>query len=235
MKKWLANSVESIAWFNQAKINLKHWLKGQLRAIKKLERDDLDLANAGQWPDSVKIFSLICIVAGVVFASHWLLLSNYKEELNLARQEQTQLLEDYRLRSFQAANLPAYQQQMRIMEETFSGLLAFLPTGNEIPRLLDDIQQLAGTQRLEILELNLKDAEDNNFYSQLPFELVVRGDFHRLANFMAGMSNLDRIITLHNFTLKPVKPGSSSLNLVVDAQTYRYDQQGKKANEGRRD
>ena len=70
MKKWPANSVESIVWFNQVKVNLKHWLKGQLRAIKKLERDDLDLANAGQWPDSVKIFSLICIVAGVVFASH---------------------------------------------------------------------------------------------------------------------------------------------------------------------
>ena len=216
MKKWLAS--------------IRYWLKGQVRAIKKLERDDLDLANAGQWPDSVKIFSLILVVSGVVFASHWLLLSSYKEELTLARQEQAQLLEDYRLRSFQAANLPAYQQQMRIMEEAFSGLLAFLPTSNEVPRLLDDIQQLAGTERLEILALNLREAEDNNFYSQLPFELVVRGDFHHLTSFMAGISNLDRIITLHNFTLQPVKQGSSSLNLVVDAQTYRYEQQKNKIN-----
>jgi len=235
MKKWLANLNKPIVWVTQAKIKVRYWLKGQIRAIKKLERDDLDLANAGQWPDLVKALSLFLVVIGVVLASHWLLISSYKEALAIARQEQEQLLEDYRLRSFQAANLSAYQQQMRIMEEAFSGLLAFLPTENEIPRLLDDIQQLASTQRLEILELNLKESEDNNFYSQLPFEIVVRGDFHRLANFMAGMSNLDRIITLHNFTLKPVEQRSGRLNLVVDAQTYRYDQQINKAAEGGRD
>lgn len=233
MKKWLAKQVENNVWITQTTTKVKHWLNGQKRAVKKLERDDLDLANAGQWPDIIKIISLTAVITGVVFASHWLLISSYKEELTQARQEQEQLLEDYRRRSFQAANLSAYQQQMRIMEEAFSGLLAFLPTGNEIPRLLDDIQQLANLQRLEILELSLKEPEENNFYNQLPFEIVVRGDFHRLANFMAGISSLDRIITLHNFTLKPVKQGTNSLNLVVDAQTYRYDQQEKNTTRGR--
>ncbi|GLR63693.1 type 4a pilus biogenesis protein PilO [Marinospirillum insulare] len=234
MNKWLANLKEKTRWISQLLAALKPWFKAQLRAIKKLERDDLDLANSGQWPDLVKIFSLILVVSSVVFAGHWLLISSYKEELAFAQQEQEELLESYRLRSFQAANLAAYQQQMRIMEETFSGLLAFLPSGNEVPRLLDDIQQLADEQRIEILTLNLKDPKDNNFYSQLPFEIEVRGDFHRLANFMVGISNLDRIITLHNFTLQPVNKGSSQLRLNVDAQTYRYDQTTNSASQGGR-
>lgn len=221
-------------WLNKIKVRellplaarqkIRLWFKGQLRAIKRLERDDLDLANAGQWPDTIKALSLLLIVGGVVFASHWLLLSSYKEELASARQEQQDFLEDYRRRSFQAANLTAYQQQMRIMEEAFSGLLAFLPTENEIPRLLDDIQQLADQQRIEIQALSIKQPEQQNFYTRLPFEIKVGGDFNRLSSFIAGISSLDRIITLHNFTLTPTLPGTNNLNLVIDAQTYRYDQ-----------
>lgn len=234
MKQWLIKLGENNLMLVQAKHKVMQWVKGQIRAIKRLERDDLDLANAGQWPDLIKILSLLTIVGGVVFASHWLLISSYKEELFDTKQEQLQLLEDYRRRSFQAANLTAYQQQMRSMEETFSGLLAFLPTENEIPRLLDDIQQLANQQRLELLALNLKESEQNNFYSQLPFEIEVRGDFHRLANFMAGISSLDRIITLHNFSLTPVKQDTGNLNLVIEAQTYRYDQQANVTTKGRK-
>lgn len=216
------------------KTKVKLWLKSQLRAIKRLERDDLDLANAGQWPDLIKALSLALLVGGVVFASNWLLISSYKQELISAREEQQTILEDYRRRSFQAANLTAYQQQMRIMEEGFSGLLAFLPTENEVPRLLDDIQQLADQQRLEILALNLKQPEQQSFYTRLPFEIRVRGDFNRLSSFMAGISSLDRIITLHNFTLIPASYGSSNLTLVIEAQTYSYDQKSTATAGGRK-
>lgn len=223
MKQWLTKFKLSKLLAADTQQKFKLWFKGQVRAVKKLERDDLDLAYAGQWPDVIKIASLLLIIGGVVFASHWLLISSYKEELASARQEQQDLLEDYRRRSFQAANLNAYQQQMRIMEETFSGLLAFLPTENEVPRLLDDIQQQADQQRLEILSLNLKKSEQQNFYARLPFEIKVRGDFHHLASFMAGISSLDRIVTLHDFSLTPSSE-PNILNLVIEAQTYRYDQ-----------
>lgn len=209
------------------------WFKAQLHAIKRLERDDLDLANAGQWPDLIKILSLILLIASVIFTSHWLLISRYKEELSAARKEQQEFLEEYRRRSFKTANLSAYQQQIHIMEEAFSGLLMLLPTENEIPRLLDDIQQQADQQRLEITALNLKEPEQQNFYSTLPFEIKAHGDFHHLASFMAGISSLDRLVTLHNFSLAPTALGSSTLNLVLQAQTYRYDQQANPADKRR--
>lgn len=232
MKRLLSQSIPSKQLINDAKQQVKLWFKGQARAIKRLERDDLDLANAGQWPDIIKLLALISIILSVVFASHWLLISSYKEDLVTAKEEQQSLLEDYHRRSFQAANLTAYQQQMRVMEETFSGLLVFLPTENEVPRLLDDIQQQADQQRLEILGLNLKKPEQQNFYTKLPFEIKVRGDFHRLASFMAGISSLDRIVTLHDFSLKPTEVGSTTLTLIINAQTYRYNQQPNLADKG---
>lgn len=226
MKKIRLHWPESLKLDPQTRQKILHWLQGQWRAIKRLERDDLDLSSAGQWPDSLKILSLLTIIGGVIFASHWLVLSGSQQQLEQARQEQEELFETYRLRAFQAANLPAYQQQMLIMEETFSGLLTRLPSENEIPRLLDDIQQQASRHRLELQALTLKAPRKQDFYTELPLEIRARGDYHRLASFMAGISALDRIVTLHDFTLTPSQPGSQLLTLTLQAQTYRYDQHG---------
>lgn len=220
----------TLSWPNALKINLqarqkiRHWLQGQWRAIKRLERDDLDLSSAGQWPAALKILSLLLIIGSVITASYWLVLSNSQQQLEQVRQEQEKLFQAYQPKTFQAANLPAYQQQMVIMEETFSGLLTRLPSENEIPRLLDDIHQQAARHRLELQALTLQAPRPQAFYNELPFEIRATGDYHRLASFMAGISALDRIITLHDFSLAPSRPGSPLLTLSIQARTYRYDQ-----------
>ncbi len=208
------------------------WFKSELNAIKRLKQDDLDLINAGQWPNLIKILSLLLLISSLVFASHWLLLNYYQETLISTQKEQQNLLAHYQQRSFQAANLTAYQQQMQQIEATFTHLLAFLPSENEIPHLLDNLQQAATQQHLEILAVNLKQPQVENFYTQLPLEIKVQGSFHHLAHFMAGISRLDRIVTLHNFNLMPAKTGANSLNslaanqlltLEIEARTYRYN------------
>jgi|AntRauTorcE11897_2_1112592.scaffolds.fasta_scaffold01432_2 type IV pilus assembly protein PilO len=205
---------------------VKAWLAVQWRAIKRLEKDDLDLQTAGQWPDALKALTLILLLIMILFASNWLLISGVREELDQTRTEQEELFERYQLRSFQAANLGAYQQQMQIMEGTFSELLSRLPIDREIPHLIENIQAQASRQRLELQAVNLRDDQRRDFYTELPFEIQARGDFHRLASFMAGISSLDRIITLHDFTLSPVAGVGqpTQLNLRLQARTYRYDE-----------
>lgn len=203
---------------------LRNWFSVQWRALRRLEKDDLDLARAGQWPDILKIMALLLIIIGVILISHWLLLGKNRDTLNQVSSEQENLYENYRIRSFQAANLPAYQTQMRSVEETFERLLSRLPVDNEVPRLLDDIQRAASRQRLELQLMSLQNPQAQEFYSELSFEIRVRGEYHRLAAFMAEISSLERIITLHDFTLQPVATGSSTLELAIQARTYRYDQ-----------
>lgn len=204
---------------------IKNWLAAQWRAIKRLEKDDLDLQSAGQWPDALKALSLAFLLIAVLFASNWLLISGVREQLERIQAEQEELFERYQLRSFQAANLSAYQQQMKIMENTFSDLLSRLPIDREIPGLIENIQEQASRQRLELQAVNLRDDQKRDFYTELPFEIRARGDFHRLASFMAGITSLDRIITLHDFTLSPVSGigQPTQLNLQLQARTYRYD------------
>lgn len=215
--------------------SVKNWLSSQGRALRRLEKEDLDLQNAGRWPDSLKALALALLLGAILVASNWLLISGIREDIASFQAEQQELLERYRVRSFQAANLGAYQQQMTIMEATFSELLSRLPIQREIPRLIENIQAEASGQRLDVQAVNLRDEQKRDFYTELPFEIRVRGDFHRLAYFMEGISSLDRIITLHDFTLSPVSGSGqpTQLNLQLQARTYRYESSSSSAS-GRR-
>lgn len=208
---------------NQHLSQLRHWFAGQLRALKRMDADDLDLQRAGQWPDLVKIFSLLLILGLTTFAAHWLVISQNNEQLEQMQAEQARLLQAYQSKAFQAAHLPAYRAQMAEIEERLDHLLDQLPAASEVPRLLEDIQRQADQQSLEVLALELRPETRGDFYAELPFEIRVRGDYHQLATFIEGISQLDRVITLHDFQLQPTTAQASKLTLSLQAKTYRYD------------
>jgi len=65
------------------------------------------------------------------------------------------------------------------------------------------------------------------FYVELPINIVVRGSYHDLATFVSGVAGLPRIVTLGDFTIKPVSgnnPDLLAMNIV--AKTYRYNDAG---------
>ena len=68
-----------------------------------------------------------------------------------------------------------------------------------------------------------------HLYIELPIQISVVGGYHDLATFVSGVSSLPRIVTLHDFEIKPVAPGSTSkLRMSILAKTYRYNDKGLK-------
>ena len=49
----------------------------------------------------------------------------------------------------------------------------------------------------------------------------MEGDYHDIAGFLATVTALPRIVTLHDFTLTPVE-GNRQLRLALLARTYSY-------------
>ncbi|MNN29158.1 Pilus assembly protein, PilO [compost metagenome] len=53
------------------------------------------------------------------------------------------------------------------------------------------------------------------------------GAYHDLATFVSGAASLPRIVTLHDFEIKPVaKDGEAKLSMSILAKTYRYNDKG---------
>ena len=132
-----------------------------------------------------------------------------------------------RTKSFRAANLEAYKEQLAEIEERFSGLLKQLPKDSEVPGLLEDITQMGLNSGLEFESITLRPEQAKQFYVELPINIVVRGSYHDLATFVSGVAGLPRIVTLGDFTIKPVSgnnPDLLAMNIV--AKTYRYNDAG---------
>ncbi|MCF5374951.1 type 4a pilus biogenesis protein PilO, partial [Pseudomonas syringae] len=53
--------------------------------------------------------------------------------------------------------------------------------------------------------------------------------YHDLATFVSGVASLPRIVTLHDFEIKPVDPKvPTKLRMSILAKTYRYNDEGLK-------
>ncbi len=103
-----------------------------------------------------------------------------------------------------------------------------LPTQSEMPGLLDDVTFLATDANLRISSLNWLPEQHKEFYVELPIEMKIQGGYHEFGQFSAGVANLPRIVSLHDFTMVRSEEGVA---MTVQAKTYRFselEQEAKK-------
>jgi type IV pilus assembly protein PilO len=60
----------------------------------------------------------------------------------------------------------------------------------------------------------------SEFYAELPISIKLTGNYHEMGAFASDVSQLPRIVTLSNITLKQTKGGL--LEMDATARTYRY-------------
>jgi type IV pilus assembly protein PilO len=198
-----------------------------LESLRKIDLADLDFENAGSWPAPIKAIASILLLVAVLVAGYKFHLEDIQLQLEQQQVEEQSLREQFTLKAFQAANLEAYKEQMKEMEESFGALLRQLPSDTEVPGLLEDITRTGLASGLEFSEIKLLPEVQQQFYIELPIQIVVEGGYHDLATFVSGVSSLPRIVTLHDFEVTPINADEPSrLRMSVLAKTYRYNDKG---------
>lgn len=201
-------------------------LSESLESLRKVDFSDLDFNNVGSWPAAVKGIACILLLIGAVAFGYYFYLQDLQGQLDVARAEEVTLKQQFSSKAFQAANLDAYKVQMKEMEESFGALLRQLPSDTEVPGLLEDITRTGLGSGLEFEEIKLEPEVTQQFYIELPIQISVVGGYHDLATFVSGVASLPRIVTLHDFEIKPAEVDSvSRLRMSVLAKTYRYNDQ----------
>jgi len=195
-----------------------------LEALKKIDVNELDFNNLGSWPMAAKVVACALLFVAVLVAGYFLQLQGQLEQLDAAQVEEVRLRESFASKNRQSANLEAYQAQVGEMENSFGVMLRQLPSETEVPGLLEDINRAALSSDLELEELRLLPESPHQFYIELPIQIAVVGEYHNLAAFISATSSLPRIVTLHDFSIRPVSaetPGR--LHMDILAKTYRYE------------
>lgn len=196
-------------------------MQDTLEQLQNFDLNDLDFNNIGSWPGPVKLILMVLAFALVLGAGYYFYLTDKQTLLERAEAKEVELRADYEVKAEKAANLEEYRSQKQQMEATFGALLKQLPQDTEVPGLLDDITRSALDNELTIESIDLQQERQLEFYVELPIDIVVEGNYHKIGTFVSGVAALSRIVTLHDFTLEP-QDSPLNLRLKILAKTYRY-------------
>lgn len=197
--------------------------------INEFDFNDIDWNNMGSWPLAGRVIFASLIFFGVLVGLYFLDIQSSMERYDRIVAEEEVIKQDFETKAFRVANLDAYKKQLAEIEESFGSLLRQLPRDTEVPGLLEDITNSAIGANLEIRSIKLDKEKQTEFYTELPINIDVVGEYHDFGAFVSAVAGLGRIVTLHDFTVKPVgKNNDKKLNLKIVAKTYRYNDEVKK-------
>jgi len=184
--------------------------------------DGLELDTIGQWPAAAKLLLAIVVAITIAFLGYIALIKDQITQLDNAFAQENTLKESYRSKYHVAANLDLFRTQMAEAEDTFANQLKILPNSHEIPGLLDDITFVGTSSGLDFVKLQWQPEISKEIYIELPIDIKVVGSYHSFGKFVSKIADLPRIVTLHDFKIIIQKTESDSLNLTLQAKTYRY-------------
>ena len=152
-------------------------LADSLQSLRKIDINELDFNNVGSWPAAAKVIAGALLMVLVLVLGYQFHLKDLQGELDQRRAEEETLKQQFGTKAFQAANLEAYKNQMKEMEESFGALLRQLPSDTEVPGLLEDITRTGLGSGLEFEEIKLLPEVTQQFYIELPIQISVVGGY----------------------------------------------------------
>ena len=194
---------------------------------------NLNMQEPGQWPPAPRYVSFIVVALLTVVLGWFAVLSDEQSALDAEREKEPQLKEDFNNKLTQAVNLPELRKQKSQVEEYVLQLEKQLPGKAEMDALLSDINQAGLGRGLQFELFRPGGIVMRDYYAEQPIAIKVTGRYHDIGSFTADVSNLSRIVTLHDMSIlapgatggqnaPPRTDTNATLTMEAPARTYRY-------------
>jgi type IV pilus assembly protein PilO len=141
---------------------------------------------------------------GVFFFTH-LLPFTYpvqSERLNTLKAEYEKKSTELARARATVSDLPRFEAEYEHLHQRWVMAAELLPTDRQLAALLRKITLAAQQTGVEFLVFRPNDSKVEQHYTELPLQLSVYGDYHRVGSFLAELANMRRILTVSNLQLK---------------------------------
>ncbi|KTD57934.1 type 4a pilus biogenesis protein PilO [Legionella shakespearei] len=192
---------------------------------------ELTLENVGQWPLAVRLGVISGVSLLIIALGYWLIVKSNFEQFDTLKAREATLRQDFETKQHQASNLQAYRNQLQLMNERFGTMLRQLPAKNEMPGLLEEISKTGVASGLKFELFAPQPEVEHDFYIELPIKITVVGTYMQLAVFLSRVAEMNRIVTLHEFSIQGVSSkdnktfSEDELVMNITAKIYRYRSQ----------
>lgn len=164
----------------------------------------------------------VLVAVGFLF---WYLLYSPAAAALAAQAEKVETLrQDAAKKTRLASRLEEYRQEVKELDAQLRKALAQLPDQKEIPDLLSTVSSLGRESGLEILLFRQRPEIYQDFYAEVPVEMLMRGAYVQVTRFLGKVGALDRIVNVNDISMKT--PVIRDERMVIDtsctAVTFRF-------------
>ena len=118
------------------------------------------------------------------------------------------------------AEAEQYAQDLEVMRQ-------LVPTGNEVPALLEQVSTAARRVGLDISDVQPEPQLTGDQYDAYKYRMSVKGSYNQIALFLSNVGSLQRIVAPVNLMLNPTstpashkEPRTQALDARFEIQTY---------------
>jgi type IV pilus assembly protein PilO len=162
------------------------------------------MALIPQDPRQQKILVAIIVLVGGFYLFWEYLYAPQREEVT-AQEARLETLESQN-RSAQviaARGGRELAERMELYERHVRRLEQLIPAGEEVPALLNDLNDEARRMNVELFGIEPEPAQPGTFYTRETYSLRVLGEYHNVGRFLTSIASLPRIVTPVELSLVP--------------------------------
>lgn len=175
--------------------------------------------------DGPRRYGLYALVAAFllgiyVYLFFWPGQAEISEKRQLVEEKQNEKTTKTRM----IARLGTVQQEVKDLEAQLRAALSQLPDQKEIPELLSTISTVGRDAGLEILVFRQRPENYQEFYAEVPVEMVMRGSYRQVTAFLDAVGRLNRIVNATNISMRTpvIGPDGVTIDTSCTAVTFRF-------------
>lgn len=191
-------------------LNLEELTKGFNPIIEKL--------NGFNLAQKIGVFvGTLVMIAGLYV---WLLYIPKFKEVEALNQQDKKLIQDVTVARAKTKKLPKLRAELEQRRGEYNSVMNALPDSKEIPGLLSSISASAKESGLALFKITPGGEKKQEFYSEIPISIDIRGDYHQIAVFFDKVSKFTRVVDIKTANIAAGSDGS--LQAQCNAVTYRF-------------
>jgi len=147
---------------------------------------------------------LLCVAAIVAVVAYWnFVYSKNAADIELRQQHVASLVTMNQKAKMEVAkgNVNEIRRELAAYQQNLMLILSLVPTGNEVPSLLEQISTAARRVGLDVATVDPQPVVEGENYDTYRYTMSVVGGYHELAEFLANVGNLTRIVLPVNVAL----------------------------------
>ncbi len=182
-------------------------------------------------PKRFRLVLIIGINAALLAAAYFFLLDPQMAQKNKMSTELTTLQQELRKVTAVKNDLERLRKEHAQIKERLQDIVRQMPEEKEVPNLLRQVSFVAGETNTRVKSFFPKEAQNKDFYAELPFEIKYTAPYHNVGYFFDAIRKMERIVHVTSFSLDAKEIGQK---IVMEgsclAKTYVLRKDAPKGN-----